>query len=353
MPAARPGSTSDTQLCLVPGDDSRGVRMITFAGDREVLTETLVADGTPQAMTHDNCTGERVSRWAQGGSRLFFTSTLNCANEAAVRTAGLSAFVTPDQWIDIQVASVGGREQVRTRRFWRSSGMPPAPIADVVRQIVPVRPVMTGIAVDDVIEAGAAVPAAAVEAWLAESGSRVPVDRAGLLRLADAHVAENVIDLMVALAYPKKFEVRRSEPSSGGSIFWGGPMLDGFYPGEFGALADLYGFGFSPFGIGYFLGANGYYQPGGFYYVPNAGGGGGAEDTTHGQVVNGQGYTRVQPREAYRGTASAQDGSTQSSSGAGAAASGGSGAGSSSSGASPSGYSGGGGSSTGLTAVPR
>ncbi|MEQ1731210.1 MAG: hypothetical protein ABL982_22810, partial [Vicinamibacterales bacterium] len=94
-----------------------------------------------------------------------------------------------------------------------------------------------------------------------------------------------------------------------------------------------------------------------FSYVPaGGGGGGGVEDPTHGQVVNGQGYTRVQPREAVRSTPLYQGG-TQTASGSGGGSDSGSvgsaGSGSESSGASPGGYSGGGGTATGLTAVPR
>ena len=138
-------------------------------------------------------------------------------------------------------------------------------------------------------------------------------------------------------------------------------MLSDFYPGQWGFLSSEYGLGYGAYGVPFFFGANGYYnQSGDIYFVPGVGGSMPVQETSHGQVVNGQGYTHVQVREPYRGTATASGGSGQSASSTGAGADNGGGASSSSSGSSGSsgvssaGYSdGGGGSSTGLTAVPR
>jgi hypothetical protein len=353
-PAARAGTAADTQLCIVPSADHRGVQMHSFAGDQEVLTELVIADGTPQTTPENNCSGERSTRWANSGTRMFSQATLACAGQPASKTSSVSALVTSDQWIEVQVSAVSGREQVRTRRFWRSSTEAPRSVAAVVGALPGSRVVVRPPSVDDVIEASGAMPATGVEAWLAESRVRVAVDRRALVRLSDAQVSSNVIDLMVALAYPQKFEVKRASSGGGGGGGWfsGGSVLDGWYPGEWGYLADVYGLGL--FGVPGFFGANGYYQAGGLYYLPAVGSGGGApEEAAHGQVVNGQGYTRVQPREPYRGTASRQNGSNQGTSSNGAESSGGGGSSSGSGGGvSTSGYSSDGGSSTGLTAVP-
>lgn len=359
-PAGRVAADANTTLCIVPSQDGRGVSMRTFSGDREVFAETLVVDGTPQAMSEKDCTGERVSRWAAQGDRFFSNARLTCEGQPPTTTSSLSTMVRSDSFLEVQVTTREGREQVRARRLVRDAGVPPAPVADVVRSLTPARITPAAVTVDDVVEASGIVTPTTVEAWLAESGSRASVDRRGLVRLADARVEERVIDLLIAMAYPQKFEVRRAGGSGGGGFFGGSVIDDGFYPGAWSSLADiygygLYGYGFGAFGVPYFLGGN-YYVPGSIY-VP-----GGptppAEDTTHGQVVNGQGYTRVQPREPYRGTATAGGGSrgaasSGSESAGGSSSGGGSSAGSGSSGATPSGYSGGGGGGTGLTAVPR
>jgi hypothetical protein len=346
------------QLCIVPTADGAGVRRITFAGDREVLAETIVADGTPQRSSEKDCTGTRQSRWAQSGTRLFLSSTLSCPNQPEVGNSGLSALIGADQWLDVQVIKSRGRtEQTRVQRFWRSSDAPPAPVAGEVKALALPRTTLPRVTIEDVIEASDAVAPSAVEAWLSEGAIRVPVARRELVRLSEAHVHGEVIDLMVALYYPKKFEVRRASGGGGGGS--GLAMFSDFYPGQWGLLSSEYGLGYGAYGVPFFFGANGYYQPGDIYFIPGSGVSTPGQDATHGQVVNGQGYTRVQTREPYRGTATASGGSGQSGSSAGANSDSGGGASSSSAGSSGSsgvssgGYSSGGGSSTGLTAVPR
>jgi hypothetical protein len=213
------------------------------------------------------------------------------------------------------------------------------------------------VTLDDVVEASGRVASSGVEAWLSESNARVPLDKRALVQLSDNHVAGSVIDLMVALAYPQKFEVRRASPGGGGAGFFPGDITD-FYPGVWSDLAG-YGLGYGVYGVPYFFGGSSYFQPYS-YFLPVTSGSTDISDerASHGQVINGRGYTRVQPREAYRGTATASGGTTQRDSGSsgGGSTDGGSSGGSSGGGsstASPGGYSGGGGSSTGLTAVPR
>lgn len=358
VPAARAPEDAPT-LCVLPADDGAGVRMRSFVGDREILSETIVPDGSRQALSDKACRGDRVSRWDRTGTRVFSNATLTCDGQPTVTTSAISSLVRTDVMLDVQVSTRDGREAVRARRLMRSVAAP-APVAEAMRAIRPVRVTPAIITAADVVDASAAVTPTTVEAWLAESGARASVDRRGLVLLVDARVEERVIDLLVAMAYPQKFDVRRTSSSGGGGLFGGGVMDAGFYPGVWSSFADLYpygafGYGFGAFGFPYFLGGS-YYQPGSLYYVPGGGGGApvpGAADT-HGQVINGQGYTRIQPREPYRGTATASEGGTRSSSGGSYEGSAGSG-GSSSGGVSPGGYSGGGGGGggTGLTAVPR
>ena len=352
-PAATSRADSGTQVCIVPTDDRSGVRMVTFSGDTELLDETTVADGSRRPAAEKDCTGERSARWASRGSRLYTSSTLTCSGEPELRTSGLVALVAADRWLDVQVSVIGGREQVRTRRFWRSSATPPAPVASFVHGLAPSQHVVPGPSAEDVIEASANLPSVGVEAWLAESGARVRIDRHVLVQLSNAKISTNVIDLMVALAFPGKFEVHRT--GSGGAGVFGVSGGDDGINGGWSYVADVYGFGLGCFSSPYCFGYGDYY-PGDGWYVepPGGGGGGGSEPLTHGQVVNGYGYTRVQPRENDRVNTGQNGGGSQTASSGSSADSGGGGgsAGGSSGGASPAGYSGGGG-STGLTAVPR
>ena len=59
----------------------------------------------------------------------------------------------------------------------------------------------------NVIEVAQKVDTAIVEAWLVENGQGFEIDAKRLQQLADAKLAPSVIDLMVALSYPKIFSV--------------------------------------------------------------------------------------------------------------------------------------------------
>jgi hypothetical protein len=263
----------------------------------------------------------------------------------------------PNKWLDVQVAVVDGRENVRTRAYARSSEAPPATIAEDVRVLGTSRmsPVKA-VTVDDVVEAHAAVSPRAVEAWIAESGAQVPVNKRTLTTLEDATVSKTVIDLMVALAYPKHFEIRRRGSSGGfgsSSSFGSLSGFDdfGYWSDPMGLAFDPYAFYYSPFGS-YPYGVDPYYMPmGGYVTIPGPSGTPAASGRGH--VVNGSGYTQVEPRQpppaARRSSDSSNDDSSGSSSSGGSSSSSGDSGGGS---ASPAGYSSGG-SGGGQTAVPR
>lgn len=362
-----PATTAST-VCVLPSPDGRSVTVRSFEGNRELLSEAIVPDGTPQRLAEKACSGERTTRWAARGPRFYTNATLACEGQPESKTSSVSELVRPDVWLEVQVSGAKGGEQVRTRRLLRSGGTPPARVAEQVRALRPTRVAPEPVQPDDVIDASRNVSVTTVEAWLAESGSRASLDRRGLLQLADAKVQPRVIDLMVAMAYPQKFQVRRNSSSSsggGGAGGWfggGGWGDDGFYPGSWSYLLDVYGLGYGSFGLPYLysgLGSGYYFYPGNAtYFIPSGGGGGASAQEEHGQVVNGQGYTRIQPRPGYQGTASAggnasSGSSSGSSDGGNYSSQGSSGSSAGSSGASPGGYSGGGSSSSGGTAVPR
>ena len=176
--------------------------------------------------------------------------------------------------------------------------------------------------IEDVIEASSKVPAEVVQAALSEVHHGFDLNKRTLVLLDDGGVNPMVIDLMVALTYPKRFVVERmggaSAPSgvlTGGG--WFDPML---VPMAMGFAADC----FSPYGYGYrsyysmcntmgysaygynYYGYNNYnnYYPYNGAWVgvggvpPATGGGGAVEPQAEGRVVNGHGYTQIRNRES-------------------------------------------------------
>lgn len=349
-PVERAPRDRDIQVCIVPTTEG-GVRMATFAGDQRILDETISPDGTTAPMSEPGCRGSSRSVWAKSAARLFRTAELVCDGKTPQQTKGISTLEGADKWLDVQVVVVEGRDQVRARHYVRSSQPPPSAIAeqvtdlrrpDVVRIDATVRP-------DDVTEATAIAGQRAVEVWLSESTAQVPMGKRTLLALHDSNVPAHLIDLMVARAYPKRFEVKRSGSGGGGGSFgsFGSFMDDVLWASPFDLMFDPYAFYYSPFGSYRSFVDPTLYSLGGYITVPAA-----AQPSGNARVVNGSGYTRVEPRQPpvvgrTPGSSGDSFGSGGSSSSDGGSSAGSSGGGS----ASPAGYSSGGGG--GQTAVPR
>jgi hypothetical protein len=349
-PVERAPRDRDIQVCMTPGADPGSVRLTTFAGDQRILEDSILADGSTQTMHEDGCRGSTRSQWAKNAARLFRVSELECEGKPSQRTSEIAALQSPDEWLDVQVIITGKNDNVRTRHYIRSALTPPTEVRDQVSGL-PARTVVVNaaISVDDVIEANAIVSSRAVEAWLSESEIRVPVRKPTLRALHDAQVPANVIDLMIARAYPEHFEVHKS--GGGGSV---GSFFDEMeWSSPFDLMFDPYAFYYSPFGSYRRFVDPSFYPLGGYVIVP-APSGGTAQDAGNARVVNGAGYTRVEPRQAPviigprppassgdsygSGSSSSSSGSTSSSSGGGTTAS-------------TAGYSSGGGGAQ--TAVPR
>jgi uncharacterized membrane protein YgcG len=214
---------------------------------------------------------------------------------------------------------------------------------------------------DDVKEATGKVSAHALEAALVEARASFRLSSQRLIELADAHVPDRVIDLMVALSYPKRFVVETARVDRAPAVILDDPFLFGFgYPiwaDSFGLYSPFYSYYspyyYSPFAYAYARGYNPYFSNGGYAIIDAGGGGVGRPDrpSGSGRVVDGQGYTRVRPREPDPVATSRQGGQPVASGDAGSSSSSGS---SGTSSVSSGGFSSGASSSdTGRTAQPR
>ena len=229
------------------------------------------------------------------------------------------------------------------------------------------------VSMSDVLEVSKAVDVAVAEAWVADRGQQFSLNGKELVRLADNGMPSRVVDLVVAMANPRTFTLRRAGEavpvatddvvdrvddrrmamSSNGCAMafdycygmmgmgwlYGADRYYGWSPYgyQFNRFGNGFGNGFG-FGNGGFWGP-GYYNGSGPIVVVNP------NTTTRGRAVYGQGYTRgstASPSSSAFGGSSSARTSTPSTS-----------AGSSSSGSSGASSSGGGSSSSGRTAKPR
>jgi hypothetical protein len=369
------------RMCITP--EKAGVRMQTVVGTQRGIDEVVIADAVAHPISDSECKGTELAEWSSDGARVFRTTNVTCGKEPA-RTIKSVAFLAPGpSWISVQhVSGSAVNTAVRVQRYRRAANQTladgskaPQPEAGLTLRTTAET---TKWSIEDVIEASGKVPAEAVQAALSEANHGFDLNKRTLLALDESGVHEQVIDLMVALTYPKRFVVeRRGGGSAPSGILtgngWFDPMMS---PMMLGAYADCfspfgYGYrsyysacnmaGYSPLGYDYYgynrYGMNGYYGYGGWVdigAVPQHIGSVPGEPQGDGRAVNGRGYTQVRSRDS-EGTPRVNSGSNGSAAGWSGNNGGASSSGGYSSGSSSSGSSGGssGGDSGARVAVPK
>ena len=215
--------------------------------------------------------------------------------------------------------------------------------------------------IDEVKDAASHTAPEVLQAALIEVGAELLLNARRLVELDEAGVPGPVVDVMVALSFPEKFTIERTDSNYSSSYGgytggFGGTLYSWLVASEL-AWLSLY----SPFGYQDY----GYYDPrdgpgwGNWVgVVPPPPVGGGAAEDPNGRVVNGLGYTRVRPREPEprvsggvvdrSGSSGGRDGGLT-----GSGNSGGGGSGATSGGYTSGGGGGASGGGSGRTAVPR
>lgn len=305
-------STGRRVVCVTPRPDGRGVGLTTYVDANVILEDTLLADGQQHAREIETCTGWQETKWSADGRRLFNRIELSCETGDQRSLAGLGMLAGDGRWIDLQSLSLDGGEhrELLVRHYKRLDDKEsvelgyPALDAAVAIETATARAAASGpLDVEDVIEATGNVPPEVVEAAILESDSQFDLDRDALLRLADAEIADNVIDLMVAVSFPDEFIVDSGEKSRGGGYggiaylpYYGPIGYPGYgysYCGSASYRYSSYWYSscaFAPFGYGYAP----YYRGAGrvtvSVKVPPTG------SLYGGRVIKGRGFTKVSPR---------------------------------------------------------
>jgi hypothetical protein len=315
------------QICVAPGDAPKALDLAVLIDEQVVATETIVTDGSRQPVSDGGCDGWIRSVLSEDRRRLYLQSEATCSDGKPRNLSGASMMVSGNLWVDIHVLRIDGEREIAIQHY-RPVG------ADIARLPGALPTAMHSarlaaaarLTAADVIEALQVVDPAVVEAMLLESEASFGIDSDLLLRLKDAGVPGEIVDLMVALSFPEHFTIEGDTVTRQPEVY---------YESYWSPWYPYYGYGY---GYGY-----GYYdhhgnRPGGAH--PGKGHGG--------KVISGRGYVGVRPTNKrsggiagfLRGAANTGGGGAP-----GGGASGGSGGGTAGS-ASSSGYKGGSPSST-------
>lgn len=294
-PVAAPAEAA--MRCVRP--TAAGVELLTVEDGRVTGSRPLRADGVERPADREGCTGTERAEFSDDDRRIYRASTLTCG-EIQRTTTRLWALVSPTEWIEVRSVEDRGREAASVERYRAAapSRVEEAGLSEITEdrktavewaRLAASAPLTVG----DVIEAVDAVGAEVVEAWIAERGEPLEeLDADRLVRLADAGVPAEVIDVAVATSYPDRFQVERAPYGEQARRAPGGRAA---YPAPWGHLGSWARYGawnyrYSPYGSRFFDPYRYRYRHyGGPTIVvvrpadPGSDGGG--------RVISGQGYT--------------------------------------------------------------
>jgi hypothetical protein len=307
--------TPDEVLCVRPAPAVDGVELVRLQDGEISGTRTMRADGVARETTREGCTGTERADFSSDRHRIYLRSDFTCEGELDRRGTGLIAWVSPSEWVRVESVEVDGETASVTERYRAApeAATKGTGLEDVVAgREMAVRTARQAAAtppsVEDVIETDGRVDARALRAWVAELEEPLDVDADKLVRLADAGVADAVIDVVVAVSFPEEFAVDRvARGGAGGAPAYrgrlGSPYGHGFY-------LDPFRFGYTPFGYsygryGWWYGAR---SPTVVIVTPRD-----EMDDGGGRVVKGRGYTRGSGPARRPGSAGRDDPSSRGS----------------------------------------
>jgi hypothetical protein len=262
-------------VCVAPGDAPNALDMTVLVDEKIVATQAIVTDGRRQPKSDGGCDGWIRSILSEDRHRLYLQSEAICADGNLRNLTGTSMMVSGGRWVDIHVLRIGGERELVIERYRPvGAGIARLPGAFPTEMHTVRLAAAARLTVENVIEALRVVDPAVVEAMLLESQASFGINADLLLRLDDAGVPDEIVDLMVALSFPEYFVVEDGAVTRQPEVYYGS-YGSPWYP--------YYGYGFG-YGFGYY-----------HHHHSNHGKGHG------GKVISGRGYVGVRPTRTPSG----------------------------------------------------
>ncbi len=286
-------------LIISPGDSENSLTMKGYRDGKLSAEENIIVDGLRHQITDDKCTGWYQYSWSENGRRLLFNSESNCPGDPPRKISGMSIFDEKGHWLDIQLLHNGEDIVTNTRKYRNVDSDSVMPGANAVNRTSSARSASgRSFTIVEIIELSSKVESEVLEAALLETGKPFPINSKKVAELADLKVPSRVIDLMVALSFPDKFNLQGRAISLARET-----EIQPYYyfPERYHYCLNNYRYfpwhwtpyDCIPYGysyLGWYTGYGWYYPLWTYpYYYTGGGGGGGAE---HGRLIKGKGYTR-------------------------------------------------------------
>ena len=258
--------TDSGLLCVQQADG--GVEFLSVGEEGVISDETIVADGVTRPIQDETCEGTTFAEFSQDSERVYIREVIDCNGSRQVST-GLIAMVSPSEWVDIRGSESGDAVWARsfqrvTDEYATSRGFPEANNDDDLSARMLRWRASEPSNFDDLMEVYDRTGSSVTRAWVAEQLDAFPVSADALVALQDAGLPDDVIDMVVAHAFPDEFVLARGgdyerRPSdvtrgrAGAAVGYVG--IDPFYRGYWSPWSyryrGLYGFGDPFFGGGF------------------------------------------------------------------------------------------------------
>lgn len=195
---------AEMRVCFEPLADEAGVEIRTSLDGELLGVERMLADGSASPIEEGGCAGERTAIRSGEGARVFIRSWMDCAEGVRRTTRGVMAMEPGGSgWLEIHSVSAGEREGVvGVQRFVPVEGEEASLSVRTARTAARDR-----LDVDDVLEVVAEADADVARALVAEAGLPFDLDGQALRDMKDRGMPADVIDVMVAVTYPERFEI--------------------------------------------------------------------------------------------------------------------------------------------------
>jgi hypothetical protein len=285
--------------CIRPAAD--GVEFLTIAGGEVAERQLIQADGVQRAADVADCPGTQSALFSADGARVYLQAERACAGSIGRVTRGLMAMVDGDRWVEVRSMAVNDGSVAWVRRHVPAprARVEAAGFGDLLLQLdrragsieLARMAAAAPVGVDEILEAFGHTDAEVVRSWVAEHGQLVALDARRLVRLADAGLPGDVIDVIVAVSYPQRFALAEPEGERAAER----PLYGSRRPGYWDPWYSPYGYGgyglYSPYrmGFGYWdmYGYGGYWNRPPVIVVPADPG----QPTERGGMVRGRGVT--------------------------------------------------------------
>ncbi|MEO7999676.1 MAG: hypothetical protein ABI852_19650, partial [Gemmatimonadaceae bacterium] len=219
-----------TMVCIAPVAGTQSADVATIVNRQVLHTDRINVTAAHVDKTIDKCPGWETAAWSADGRRLLMRSEFACGDSVKVKGSGVFSLNSDGEFVHVQGTSVGLNASARVVRY-RSADVALAS-GTVLTDSAMVRTVpaengfaMTSVrqatggpvSVDAVLDLSKQVDQQVAQAWLSEFGKASKLSAKELVAMSNAGMPAELIDMMVAMSYPERFQLQARDASGSGA----------------------------------------------------------------------------------------------------------------------------------------